>query len=226
MLRPDAAWEVRSTSPTILGTLPLDLAPSPGDRPTREAAFSLIVDERQTGIRRLPSFFFHSAQLYAERDLGHVLERFAQVVKRYLSSYESPFFMFNACRLDGKSGLYGRDFLNRAPFRRKLGRLGMEFADDPFVTLDSSGRFVCTDWGSFVPSFLVLGLSDPEGPSLLESHGATLLFLMTTYRVGKMTATELGALGGHARRLHALNAREPETLVEAIVGNDPVDRTD
>ena len=213
---PDAWWEVRCTAPGVLETVELPWGEPPQGAVRREESFSFVVDSTETGVRKLPTFFFGRAQLYADRNLDNVTAILATLATRIVAYADHPLYLFTACKLGDKWGLYGRDFFNRAIFRRRLERLGMEFSSDPFVRFSSSGDFSSFDWGTFRPEFLILGLTRVDPPPIMRLAGGPLFYTMNTFRLGNLNREEFHALGKLLPKLDALNSKDPATLIEAL----------
>jgi hypothetical protein len=192
----------------------LNFGDGPGDAPRFSEAFSLVIDPpRKRGVRRLPSLYFRYAQLYAARNVEEVLERLEETSSRFLVAEERPLYLLNACELDGRPGLYGRDFFNRSMFRRELSAAGMRFAEDPFVRLNPDGTFSCADWGSLKADFVIQDATAVGGPPIVRMSGATLLYWINGRRLGKLTRGDLRSLAKAFSGLTAVNALEPTDLM-------------
>jgi hypothetical protein len=170
----------------------------------------------ERGIRRLPSFYFRYAQLYAARTVEEVIRRLKEMTPSFVTAEERPLYLVTACELDGCRGLYGRDFFNRSLFRRKLAAAGMTFAEDPIVYLGPDGTFYCRDRRSFRPEFVIQDATAVGGPPILQMRGALLLYWMSGRRLGKLTRDDLRNLAGAFSGITALNAPKVEDLVDEL----------
>lgn len=194
----------------------LPRAPLNNGVPRREGVLSLVVDRNRGKVRRLPSLYLGTSQIFADRDVDRVIDRLVATAAAVVRGKEEPTFMLHACKFAGMLGLYGRDFFNRAVYRRKLQRLGMRFATDSLVRMTAQGSFECADWGEFTPRFVVLGMDAEDPTVVVRTRGAELLFRLASTSLGDVSPADLKRLLPVALSLPALSAARPEALVGAL----------
>lgn len=205
---------MRATEPGLLAGIP-GVSQPPADTLKREAAFSFVTDPSTERVKKLPSYFVNSAQVFAHRDAAAVRAQLDVALDAFRRSHERATYMLTACEIGDRRGLYGTDFFNRTPYRLKLKRLGMRFSDHPFVFFDGDGTFHAEEAGTFSPSFVTLG--PPAGvEGAVETTGAPLLYYFASYRLADIGADELSALARLLPKVDALSAAEPEDLVAAL----------
>lgn len=207
--------EIRSNKLGLLERLdlPISAQADQGDRP---GAISLVIDDPSKKVRRLPSLYLASALVFADRDVAKVLDRLSRTLEAIETASTRSVYAFHACRVGESIGLYGRDLYNRDPYRRKLRRQGVEFASDSHVVLEPDGRFTCEDWGTFVPSFLVLAESGATPEEVVTTGDAGLAFALAIFRFGSVSVDELQLLVRVSRALEAVSAIDPGALVEHL----------
>jgi hypothetical protein len=176
------------------------------------------VDDPGKKRRRLPSLYVGTSQIHAHRELESVVQRLRDALAVTLSSSDRSIFALHACRIGGQTGLYGRDFFNRDPFRRKLIRMGAIFAPTSYVEISPAGYLRTEGWGSFVPEFIIIGgnANEPEEVDILK--GGYLRFLLGTYRVGILRPQDLVMLGSILSDTVAMGAEDPRTIYERVTG--------
>ena len=166
--------------------------------------------------RRLPTLYLGSAPLFADRDQSAVLERMRMTIETVIESERRPAYVVHPCELGDRRGLYARDTFSRSPYRRRLARAGMRFAEDPYVKSTADGRFVCDDWGKFSPTFMVLGY-DHEDPAELEvTTGAILPITMIDHRIGGITTTHLQSLISGLAGVQGYSAGDAQVVATAL----------
>ncbi len=180
--------------------------------------FSLDIDAHQPGRgrRRLPTFYFGNSPIFASRDADVVASHLVAGVRAVAAAPHEPIYALTACTIDGRTGLYGREIFNRAPYRRRLERLGMRFADDSYVRFRRDGRFASGSSGSFSPDFIVLHSANENPGGVVEARGASLAFSVATARLGRPDARELGHLSTVLEGVTALGAPSPAVLIDAL----------
>jgi hypothetical protein len=158
------------------------------------------------------------AQIFADRHMENLGLRLNQALEAIAAAQEDEaIYMINACRIGERYGLYSRDLFNRASFRVHMSRLGVEFAEDPYVRLLPSGRFDCRDWGEFDPEFMVSGGPFPRDPEEVDNRrGGMTPFMFGVLRMGRITASELKHLAGFVRRAPVLSSQSPRAVVEQL----------
>lgn len=167
-------------------------------------------------VKKLPSLYVNSTQMYAARDLEPVRSKLARAVDAFRSSDRTPTYMLTACEVGGRRGLFGTDFFNRSIYRQKLRRLGMTFSDDLFVNMDGEGSFRAQDRERFAPEFVTLPRRSDKPPGVVRATGASLVYQLTYYRIADIRASELSRLVALAREIDALSATDPADLVGAL----------
>jgi hypothetical protein len=207
--------EVRSTAMGVLGDLDLPYGEPDPERSYPEI-FSLVIDRNEGRVRALPSFYFGSARVYADRDLARVTGRLITTFNDVVRAPHVPTFQMNACRVGDRYGLYLGDFFNRSVARIRLRRQGMEFAETPFVRLRDDDEFECDDWGSLRPSFLALTGKTDEPTELVRPARGYLLLSFASLRLGPIPRSELARLAAIIRDLDAVGAGDAATLVAEL----------
>ena len=168
-------------------------------------------------VRRLPTLYVGKEAMFIDRDLSLVRRQLGELVNAIHRSRQRPTYMIQPCEFAGRRGLYGRDFLNRARYRRILVREGMTFARDRFPRLTESGAFECDDWGEFVPEFLVMADYPETGPDVKRTHPSAVNVALASVRLGAITSVqELRLCIELSRRIETLSTREPLVLANAL----------
>ena len=182
--------------------------------------FSFVTDTGGGRVKKLPSFYVNSSQMYAHRDAGVVRRKLERAVTAFQSSGERATYMLTACAIGGRKGLYGTDFFNRSAYRQKLRRRGMRFSDDPFVDFDpDDGTFSSEDFEPFRPSFVTMPRLSSVPPGVVPMKGGRLVYQMTYYRIADIGAAELATIASLAPELEAMSATDPEDLAAALAGD-------
>jgi hypothetical protein len=187
------------------------------DATHNEGVLSVVL-RAGTRTRRLPALYFGQRLIFADRDVAAVIRRLQKTVTVLLDSRDRPAFSLHACEIDGRRGLYARDVFNRSPYRRRLMRLGMKFAADPYTTLTERATFACDDWGEFSPDFMIFGYEDKDPKKVVTTRGAMLPITAIDLRVGDVTQSDLHLLIESFRSIEALSAKDSEALVAALRG--------
>lgn len=159
-----------------------------------------------------------NAQLYADRDVDKVRSRLVRTIDAVMQSRERPAYLVTACRVDGRFGLFARDVYNRAPFRVRVQRAGLELADDTYVRMTPAGEFEADGWPPFRPEFIVAkNLPGPRGREHENvNKGALLTFLFGILRVGDVGMTELHHLVSVIKDAELVDDDDPGRLVERL----------
>lgn len=208
--------EVRSSAPDVLETLGYrDLEP-PDGADSQEGVFSILVDDPAKKTRSLPTLYHGRAQVFSDRRLEEVGRRLNRALEVIAVAESTSSFMATACRFEGKHGLYTRDLFNRASFRLRMTRLGMEFADDPYVRM-SADAFSCLDWGEFRPEFVIGGGPYPRDEDALEKRkGGLTPFMFGILRVGQVTGSDLATIAKLVTDVPVLVSQSPKAVLEAV----------
>lgn len=214
----NGSWlEVRCTAPDVLERLGYHVERPPAGAEAHERIFSIVVDEGGGRTRTLPMLYHGPAQIFADRLLENLGLRLNRALEAIVAAETEAMYMANACRIGDAYGIYTRDIFNRASFRLHMGRLGVEFAEDPYTKLLPDGRFECRDWGQFEPSFLVAGGPFPEDPEEVEvRRGGMAPFMFGVFRLGRITPSELVHLGRFVRSARVVASRSPRAIVDAV----------
>ncbi len=209
---------MRSTASGVLAPLGYRATKPPRDADVHERVFSFVLDEGDGKTRALPMLYHGPAQIHADRHLEGLGQRLNRALEAIAAVQDDEsVYMINACRIGDRYGLYARDIFNRASFRVHMSRLGVEFADDPYVRLLPSGRFDCRDWGEFDPEFMVAGGPYPQDPEEVENRrGGLAPFMFGVLRLGRITAPELKHLSSFVRRAQVLSSQSPHAIVEQL----------
>lgn len=214
----NASWlEVRSTAPGVLEPLGYHVKRPPAGTDQHERVFSFVIDDEDKRTRSLPMLYHGPAQIFADRRLEALGLRLNRALEAIAAVPGDAIYMTNACRIGPSYGLYARDLFNRASFRLHMSRLGVEFAEDPYVTLLPSGRFECRDWGEFEPEFMVAGGPFPADPEDVDERtGGMAPFMFGVLRLGRITASELAHLARFVRHARVLSSQSPHAVVETL----------
>jgi hypothetical protein len=208
---------VRATEAGLLEGLPGVPAP-PEDALTREGAFNLVTGTADGRVKKFPSLYVNSIQVFAARDVAQVQAKLGRAIDAFTSSAETPTYMLTACEIGGRRGLFGTDFFNRSIYRHKMKRLGMTFSDDLYVMMDGDGAFYAQDRDPFVPEFVTLQKTSPPQPGVTRVTGGFLVYLLSYYRIADISPPELSRIVALAKEVDALRANEPADLAEALTG--------
>lgn len=190
----------------------------PPDALTREGAFNLVTGSADGRVKKLPSLYVNTIQVFAARDIALVQTKLRRALAAFMSSAETPTYMLTACEIGGRPGLFGTDFFNRSIYRQKMKRLGMTFSDDLYVMMDEDGSFYAEDRDPFVPEFVTLQKTSPPQPGVTAVTGGFLVYLLSYYRIADIGPSELSRLVALAQRVDALRANEPGDLAAALTG--------
>ena len=209
---------MRATEPGLLEGLPGKPDP-PADALTREGAFNLVTGTADGRVKKLPSLYVNSTQVYAARDLAAVQGKLRRAVDAFTSSATTSTYMLTACEIGGRRGLYGTDFFNRSIYRQKMKRLGMTFSDDLYVMMDENGSFYAQDRDPFVPEFLTLQKLSPPQPGVTPITGGYLVYLFSYYRIADIGPAELSRLVALSKEIDAMRASDPADLAAALTGD-------
>jgi hypothetical protein len=199
----------------VLGSSPIAGANRPGAGHEVDAAFSLVVDEGQSHVRRLPTLYFRTSPVFAHRQLTAVWERLERTLVALEVADRHPTYVMNACEIAGRRGLYARDLFSRSTYRRRLERRGMTFAHDPWVRFRGK-EFECDDWGLFDPEFVILlsDLGDPK--AIAQIHGGRVPFSISTYRLGLLKPEELRQLVKVLGSIDAVGSDDPSAVADHL----------
>jgi hypothetical protein len=206
---------VRATEAGLLDGV--DGLPEPPEEAVsrRGGGFSLVTDTSGGKVKKLPSFYVNTSQLYAHRDLSVVRRKLDRAIEAF-DLDRGGAYMLTACEIGGRKGLYGTDFFNRSTYRQKLKRLGMRFSDDPFVVFGEDSKFHSEDFEPFDATFLTLPQRSDVPPGVVPLGGALLVYQLTFYRIADLDPEELSRLVTLAPSLDAMSATDPADLVEAL----------
>jgi hypothetical protein len=214
----NGTWlEVRCTHAGALEEMGCHVEEPPEGAERHDRVFSVVIDEGDGRTRTLPMLYHGPAQIHADRHLQNLGARLERALEAIAAAETDAVYMATACRIGGTYGLYTRDIFNRSSFRLHMSRLGVEFAEDPYVRLLPSGRFDCRDWGEFDPGFMVAAGPFPEEPEEVEDRrGGMAPFMFGVLRLGRITAPELVHLARFVRSAPVLASQSPRSIVEAL----------
>jgi hypothetical protein len=212
---------VRATEPGLLDGLPGEAEPPDDGVYRHEGGFSVVTDTGEGRVKKLPSFYVNTTQLYADRDVSVVRAKLDRAVAAFTSPGERPVYMLTACEIGGRKGLYGTDFFNRSVYRRKLERAGMRFSRDPLTDFDGTSQFHSEDFEPFTPTFLTLPRRSDNPAEPWRLRGALLVHQLTFFRIADISARELSSLVALVGGLDAVGATEPEDLAVQLTGAGP-----
>lgn len=203
----------------MLDSFPFLVQGPPDTEETNEGSITLVVEDQSKKKRRLPSLYVSTYQVFADRDVVKVLNRFLRTVDAIKEAVTTPIYAAHPVRIDGRTGLYGKDFFSRATFRRKMVRAGVVFSEDPYPRLLPDGTFEARDWGILAPTFIIMPNVDHEEPQRpVEVTGASLLFNLLGLRFGRAEPAELYLLRSLAESVHALGCGDARALLDAVRG--------
>ena len=206
--------ELRCTRP---GFLPDDLPVQPPEGSTRfDGVLNVVIDPEERGVRRIPMIYLGPSPVFAAPRAERLKPQLARAVEIIRAVPDTPTYALTRVTLDGHEGIYARDMSVRDVFRMYLRRLGMTFADEPFLFLSPEG--FATSTGALVDhSFIVLGHYDEEEPEkVVHTSGAFVPFTLAQFRLGGVTPAELKRLTALARGRPVLSSASPNTLVDAL----------
>lgn len=114
--------------------------------------------------------------------------------------------------------MFARDVYNRAPFRMKAQRAGLELSDDTYIRMTDGGEFEAEGWAPFRPEFIVVkNLPGPRGREHENvNKGALLTFLFGILRVGDMGMTELHHVVSAIKDAEIVDEEDPVRLVARL----------
>lgn len=211
---------MRATEPGVLEGIEGRAEPPEGEL-SREGAFSLVTAMPDGRVKKLPSLYVNTTQVYAARELSAVQAKARRAVEAFKSSADVSTYMLTACEIGGRRGLFGTDFFNRSIYRLKMKRLGMTFSDDLYVMMNEDGSFYAEDRDPFVPGFVAMQKTSPPQPGVHRVTGGLLVYLLTYYRIADVTAPELARLVALSKSVDALRANEPDDLAAALTEASP-----
>ena len=175
----------------------------------------MIPEEVKSGPRKLPSLYMGPTLFFSDRQDERVAEHFG-VMRSFLDrSLNEAVYTLQAVKVDGRFGLYARDFFNRSVFRRRLMRQGMQLSDRPFVTFDGQA-FETSDWGKFEPDFVIFGDMSPEDSTRYEMGAGEIGFALMTYRMGKPDVHELRCMLQIGREIHPFVKEDASEVVAEV----------
>lgn len=208
---------MRATSVDALRHLPEDSPPAGAS--IHEGAFSVVERPAEGRVRPLPTLHFGKAPIFAARRLSTLASALDRALEMAVGAPEVPTYLMHACRIGDRTGLYMRDLLNRTAFRRRAARLGLEFAERPFVRL-VDGAWSSLDWADFDPSFLIHRGRSEDPSEVIGRTGGLLLFQVATYRLGALPPIELPLLAAACAQLEAVGASEPQAIISTLASTD------
>lgn len=209
--------EVRSTAPGVLDPLGYRLPQPADDAKQWPRQFSFVIDGSDSRTRALPMLHHGRANVFADRRVENLGARVNRALEALATRDEVATFQATACRLGDAYGLYARDLFNRSSFRIYMRRLGVEFSDDPYIELTSTGRLKCNDWGEFDPEFVVGGGPYPkEEEEVEERRGGLTPFMLGVLKFGPMKPDELALLTRIIRAAPVLVSRSPSSIVDTL----------
>jgi hypothetical protein len=211
--------ELRSTAPNVLEDFEGFVPEPPADAEKEEGLFSIVIKDQSTKVRQLPSLYFGSSLISSEREVERLQRDLGKILGFVRNAENVPTFMMQACKYDNRIGLYSRDLCRRTSLRVRLQRLGLAFSNDPWVTLTPEGNFQTTDWGRFRPEFQIAFSAKGEDDPLEEVKGARVSFLMATYRLGLIPATELHHLVNLVTSIRTFAGGDAQALTKAIAAS-------
>lgn len=199
----------------VLVSLPLVFDQPARDDSCRPRVFSLVADDEKQKLRRLPTLYFGTTPIFSDRSITRVLEELVFVVKAVVASRTRATYLLHACEIDGRRGLYGLDTHNRSPYRRRLARAGVRFAERPFVTFGERSTFTCGDWGEFPPDFMVFRPGEGIG-GVTRIPRAFALFALASARLGRPGPEEVRRLLAALDTTSLLVSHDPVALVQSV----------
>lgn len=154
--------------------------------------------------------------LFADRDIATVLERLDDTISFLQRSYAEPLFLATAVRVGQRMGIYARDYNARSGYRRRLERLGMEFARSPFTRLTPEAYLEAEGFDIFRPSFAVSeAIDEPDAGVHAVSRGL-LLTQVAMLRMGRMGGRDLGGLAAALSEAAGVGSAQPAELFDHL----------
>lgn len=176
--------------------------------------FSILTDEPDKKIRRLPTLYVRTTPIFADREMQPIIERLEHSLEVMLSG--DPYYAATACEFKGKKGLYAFDLYNRSGFRRKLARGGMTFSGSPYSRFSGS-HFSTVGWGDFDPEFVILPQREgTEKDELIVRSGGFTSFYLMTLRFGGIQPPEMRALAASLQNVPALSTANASKLLSFL----------
>ena len=214
-IRGPGEWlEVRANAESILGSVARPESDIDDSDPRYHGIYSIVVGGNEK-IRALPSLYLGPDLVLVHRDITRVLNGLDRVISVTLDSYRQPTFALTAARIDGRIGLYARDSLGRARFRRYLVRRGSEFSSDPFVYF-RDGYFMTEEFGQFSPEFIVFRGDPNTQEGLVDMGRGFVLWVVAGRRLGRISPDELSGLSPHMKKIDVVRADDPDVAFRAL----------
>jgi hypothetical protein len=209
--------ELRATAGGVLDRLGYGQTDPPADARLHEGIFSVLIDEGGGRTRALPTLYHGRTQVFADRSVDAIGPRVERALEAIAAQDEDATYMANAVRIGDRFGLYTRDTFNRSSFRIHMKRLGVAFAEDPYVVLEPGGTFTCRDWGRFTPEFMVAGGPyEGDEEDVTDRRGGLAPFMFGVLRIGQIAAPELALLARFVRTSPVLSSRSPQAVVATL----------
>jgi hypothetical protein len=213
------AYEVRSTSEGALDETQAPFSPFPKEAIFHNHLFTLIVDDDNKPIRKLPSLYIDRTQLFSDRDMTTIGRRLVRTVEAIEESPNGQMYGIQGCKIGGRTGLYAREVYNRSAFRIKLTRIGGEFSADPYVRLTEQATFSNRDWGEFEPDFVLLSWKNPDS-GVRRIAGAMVPFTLSGFSFGRLLPEDLARLTQACQSMQAFGTADPEALLHRLTTDD------
>jgi hypothetical protein len=187
----------------------------PDDVSVIEGVFSVLAEVPVNGsrVRRLPSLYLSTNQLFADRHVELVQQHLVHAVETAIGADDQATYAVTVCEIGGIHGLYAKDMFNRSSFRRRMGRHGMRFAATPFMTVFDDGTVASDGWENFIPAFaIVAGDPDEGAQGVSAARGAQVSFFFARLRLGLPAPDELRALTQLFARIPVVLSGSPDGL--------------
>lgn len=178
---------------------------------------SVVAGKNNGWLRQLPQLYLGPIPIFGAWDLNAIREHLERLLTAVAEAgRRQPVYLLTASEIDGRRGLYAVDRFNRSAYRRALERLGMKFAEHPYLRLSGKGVFESDSWNAFKPSFIILPADRGDVGHRVVRAGE-LLFRLAAWRLGLMRNDELSLLAYALQGIDGVAADDPEIALRAIV---------
>ena len=176
-------------------------------------SFSIVVDQADKKVRTMPTMWILKVRAFVHRTVDEVLDNVRRTIAAVKAGVHEPVYCVTACEVNGKRGLYARDFFNRSRLRRNLVKRGLRFSSDPFVRLSPTG-WRCDDWGEFHPEFALFFVPFEDVSRTVRAGEAA--FNILGNRLGLPQPDELGLLRRDMSSIQRLATVDLDALFAAL----------
>ncbi|HVM36580.1 MAG TPA: hypothetical protein VM784_14715 [Actinomycetota bacterium] len=208
--------EVRSTAAELLHGLGGARRSAPRGAVLRRGVLSIVDDDPSKQHRKLPSLYFKNIMLFSDRDTQTLREKTSDTISIVVNSSTEPTYLLHSCSVDGRHGLYARDFHNRSSYRCKLARMGVAFNGALFLRFSERGEFQAPRGAAFSPEFVITGLDNDDKLTPTKISGGLLTYLVVTRRLHRLEPPELRTLAEALEGVIGISAADPKVLLQTL----------